>query len=260
MTWTSGDGVRGERRRVAVAIGIATLAAWAATWWFAWEMGTMDHAAMPPLHAQTWTNLDLLMAFLMWAAMMVAMMLPSALPMIDAVATIAGRRKARGDAYTPASVFVVGYLVVWVGFSAFATVVQWTLHKAALLTPMMENASPVMAGVLFLLAGAYQFAPFKYACLTKCRSPAAFVLTEWRDGAVGAVIMGLRHGGFCVGCCWALMGLLFAVSVMDLRWVAALALLVAIEKIAPFGVAFARALGIVSATTGIWLLARAAFG
>lgn len=260
MTSTAGDGVRGERRRVAVAVGIATLAAWAATWWFAWQMETMDHAAMPPLDAQTWTSLDVLMAFLMWAAMMVAMMLPSALPMIDAVATIAARRKARGDAYTPASVFVVGYLVVWIGFSAFAAVVQWTLHKAALLTPMMESASPIMAGVLFLLAGAYQFAPFKHACLAKCRSPAAFVLTEWRDGIAGTVVMGLKHGGFCVGCCWALMALLFAVSVMDLRWVAALALLVAVEKIAPFGEAFARLLGVASLLTGFWFLARAALG
>lgn len=260
MTPTVGDGVRRERRRGAVAIGIATLAAWGATWWFAWQMETMDHAAMPPLHAQTWTALDAFIAFLMWAAMMAAMMLPSTLPMIDAVATIAARRKARGDAHTPTAVFVAGYLIAWAGFSAFATVAQWTLHKAGLLSPMMESASPVMAGVLFLLAGAYQFAPFKYACLAKCRSPAAFVLTEWRDGAAGAVIMGLRHGGFCVGCCWALMALLFAVSVMDLRWVAVLALVVAVEKVAPFGEAFARVLGVASVLAGGWLLARAALG
>ena len=260
MTSTAADGVRRERRRVAVAVGIATLAAWGATWWFAWRMETMDHATMPPLHAQAWSAADALATFLMWAAMMAAMMLPSALPMIDAVATIAARRKARGDAHTPTAIFVAGYLIAWTGFSALATAVQWTLHKAGLLTPMMESASPVMAGVLFLLAGAYQFAPFKYACLDKCRSPAAFVLTEWRDGIAGAVIMGLRHGGFCVGCCWALMALLFAVSVMDLRWVAALALLAAVEKVAPFGAAFARILGIASVLAGGWLLARAALG
>lgn len=252
--------VRRDRRLAASAVVIATLAAWGATGLFAWQMETMDHAAMPPLHGQSWSTADAAMTFLMWTAMMAAMMLPSALPMIDAVATIAARRKARGDAYAPTTVFVAGYLIVWTGFSALATSVQWALHKTALLTPMMESASPIMAGVLFLTAGAYQFAPFKQACLAKCRSPVAFVLTEWRDGTVGAVTMGLRHGGFCLGCCWALMGLLFAVSVMDLRWVAALALLVAVEKVAPFGAAFARVLGAAAMTAGIWLLARAAFG
>lgn len=249
-------GIWRERRRTAVAVGIATLAAWAATGLFAWRMETMDHAAMPPLHAQTWSPADALATFPMWTAMMAAMMLPSALPMIDAFATIAARRKARGDAHTPTAVFVAGYLIAWTGFSAAATAVQWSLHKAALLTPMMDNASPVMAGLLFLLAGVYQFAPFKHACLAKCRSPAAFVLTEWRDGPLGAAIMGLRHGGFCLGCCWALMALLFAVSVMDLRWVAALALLATIEKVSPFGHAFARIVGAASIVAGLWFLAR----
>ena len=125
------------------------------------------------------------------------------------------------------------FLIVWAGFSVMATALQWLLQKPGLLTTMMQSSSYYWSAALFGAAGLYQLSPLKETCLAYCRSPDAFVLTEWRDGALGAVVMGLRHGLFCMGCCAALMLLLFAVAVMDLRWVVALTVLVTSEKILP---------------------------
>ena len=123
--------------------------------------------------------------------------------------------------------------MVWSGFSLIATVLQYLLQKAELLTTMMQSASHVFSAALFFAAGLYQFSPLKERCLAYCRSPDGFILSEWRDGALGAAVMGFRHGLFCMGCCAALMVLLFAVAVMDLRWVAALTVLVTAEKLLP---------------------------
>lgn len=248
------------RRHIRSGMGIATLVAWAATGAFAWAMAAMDHAAMPAIDAQTWSAAEFALAFLMWASMMAAMMLPSAVPMVDAFATIAGRRRERSAPYTPTAIFVTGYLIVWTAFSGAATLLQWAFHKAAWLTPMMENASPAMAAAALLLAGGYQFTPLKRACLTHCRTPAAFILSDWQDGHAGAVIMGIRHGAFCVGCCWALMGLLFAVAVMSVGWMAALTAVVTIEKVAPWGDKFARFVGIAAIAGGTAILIRLAAG
>ena len=133
----------------------------------------------------------------------------------------------------PTSVFLLGYLAVWAGFSVVATALQCLLQKTGLLTTMMQSASYPFSAALFLAAGLYQFSPLKGRCLAYCRSPDGFILSEWRDGALGAAVMGLRHGLFCLGCCAALMVLLFAVAVMDLRWVAALTVLVTAEKLLP---------------------------
>jgi predicted metal-binding membrane protein len=148
----------------------------------------------------------------------------------------------------PTAVFLAGYLAVWAGFSALATLAQYLLQKAELVTTMIQSASYGFSAALFLAAGLYQFSPLKERCLNLCRSPDSFILSEWRDGAAGAVIMGLRHGLFCLGCCAALMLLLFAVAVMDLRWVAALTILVTVEKLLP-GAKFWRS------TIGVALLA-----
>jgi predicted metal-binding membrane protein len=133
----------------------------------------------------------------------------------------------------PTAAFLAGYLLVWSGFSALATLLQYLLQKAELLTTMMQSASYAFSAALFVAAGLYQFSPLKERCLAYCRSPDGFILSEWRDGALGAAVMGLRHGLFCMGCCAALMVLLFAVAVMDLRWVAALTVLVTAEKLLP---------------------------
>lgn len=236
--------LRQDRALVLAGLGLVAIAAWAYTAYLAWSMAIMEHAAVPAVGAWRWTAGDVIAVFLMWATMMTAMMVPAAMPVIAMVATINRRRRERNEPFTPTAVFVAGYLLVWTGFSAFATGVQGALHTAALLTPMMESAHPAFAGALVVLAGLYQWTPFKRACLARCRSPLGFLFTEWRDGTVGALVMGVRHGLFCVGCCWALMALLFAVSVMNLLWVAALALLAMAERLLPQGDGVRRLVGV----------------
>ena len=147
-------------------------------------------------------------------------------------------------AHVSTAVFLLGYLLAWAGFSLVATGLQWLLQTIGLLTTMMQSASPYWSAALFLAAGLYQFSPLKERCLTYCRSPEGFILSEWRDGNLGAVVMGLRHGLFCLGCCAGLMLLLFAVAVMDLRWVAALTALVTAEKLLPAPAVWRVAIGV----------------
>jgi len=149
----------------------------------------------------------------------------------------------------------VGYMTVWVGFSAAATLAQWALHDAALLSASMAVASPRVAGALLVAAGAYQLTPAKRACLEHCQSPLGFLMSHWRDGPVGTYQMGLRHGIYCLGCCWALMAVLFAVGVMNLVFVAALALFVLLEKTGPAGLLVARAGGVLLLAAGAFMLA-----
>jgi predicted metal-binding membrane protein len=142
-----------------------------------------------------------------------------------------------------AAVFA-GYLAVWIGFSLGATLVQWGLQSKAWLSPTLTSVRPLVAGLLLLLAGVYQFTPLKHACLTRCRTPLGFLLAEWRDGTAGGLAMGLRHGVYCVGCCGLLMALLFAVGVMNLLWVILIAAYVLLEKVSPGGWWFSRAIGV----------------
>jgi predicted metal-binding membrane protein len=140
--------------------------------------------------------------------------------------------------------FVVAYLVVWFGFSVAATGLQWLLQAAGWVNPMIVSTSATLTGVLLLVAGVYQFSPLKRICLAHCRTTMGFLMGEWRGGAGGAFVMGLRHGLFCLGCCWALMVLLFVGGVMNLAWIAALSIAVAIEKLLPHGQRLAAVLGV----------------
>jgi predicted metal-binding membrane protein len=193
--------------------------------------------------------------FAMWWVMMLGMMLPSAAPMILTFAALERRKRERRQPYVPTAMFVAGYLIVWGGFSLAAAAAQWALKQSALLSPMFALVSPTLGGVAFILAGIYQFTPIKYACLRQCRSPFAFVLNHWRDGWDGALRMGASHGLYCLGCCWVLMALLFAVGVMNLLWVAAIAAFVFAEKLLPGGVWVGRIGGGAMAAFGVWLLA-----
>jgi predicted metal-binding membrane protein len=198
-------------------------------------------SAVPPRMANLWLN------FMMWAVMMVAMMVPSASPMVLMYARIARSRKdvrAHG-----VWLFAVGYIVVWTIFSAAATAGQFALQRATLLTGGL-TATPLIGGIILAAAGIYQLTPLKDACLGHCRSPMGFFMTEWRDGAAGAFRMGLKHGAYCAGCCWMLMALLFVMGVMNLLWVAAISMLVLIEKATPFGRAIARASGVAMIAAG----------
>ena len=212
----------------------------------------MPGMAMPP--PASWLA-SVALLFVMWAVMMVAMMVPSATPMIFTFASVNQRRRAAARPFVPVGIFLLGYIVVWTAFSAVAAYAQWWLHRAALLSPAMAATSPLLSGGLLIAAGLFQWTPLKHACLQGCRSPLSFLMSEWREGAGGAFSMGLRHGAYCVGCCWALMALLFVAGVMNLLWVAVIALFVMAEKIMAKGELVGRIAGIVLIATGIALIA-----
>lgn len=191
-------------------------------------MDGMDHGAM----LGSWSAAYLGATFLMWSVMMALMMLPSAAPMVRLFAMSSRRAVQQGRVAVPTALFVLGYLLVWTLFSVGATALQALLRSLSLLSSEMSLLHPWMAAGVLLGAGLYQFTGLKTACLSHCRSPLEFLLTRWREGPRGAVEMGLRHGLYCLGCCWAMMLVLFAVGVMHLGWVIVLAMFVLLEKTA----------------------------
>jgi len=201
-----------------------------------------------------WGPDEYVLGFAMWALMMVGMMLPSAAPMILLHARVARRASDQGAPVAATAVFAAGYLVAWSTFSLAATGVQGLLVDAALMADSMAS-NAWLAGAVLVFAGLYQWTPQKRACLAHCRSPIAFLSRHWRPGRWGALVMGIRHGATCVGCCWALMGVLFAVGVMNLAWIAAIALFVLVEKTAPFGVWTGRVAGAALVAFGVATLA-----
>jgi predicted metal-binding membrane protein len=245
-----------RRDRAVAAIGLfaATALAWVSLFRLRSGMRPMGGGGMAMPGMQTWSPLEPVLLFLMWATMMVAMMLPSAAPTILLVASVLRRRREHASPAAPVAVFVAGYLLVWTGFSGAAALAQWGLHQAALLSPAMASTSPVLGGILLLVAGVYQWLPVKAACLGRCRSPLGFLGSEWREGSGGALLMGVRHGLSCLGCCWALMTLLFVAGVMNLLWVAAIAALVLVERLVPAGPWLGRVAGLVLAGWGVWML------
>jgi predicted metal-binding membrane protein len=198
-------------------------------------------------------GIELLVLFAMWAAMMVAMMAPSAAPLVLKFAH-ANRRKGASRVAGAAGSLLVGYLLAWVGFSVPAALLQWALHGAGLLSHMMESSNAVLDGLLLATAGAFQFTSLKHACLLRCRSPLSFLMSDWREGQWGALRMGLKHGAYCVGCCWLLMLLMFVAGVMNLLWAAAIAVLVLLEKVVPTGHLLARVAGAALIAVGIAFL------
>jgi predicted metal-binding membrane protein len=185
------------------------------------------------------------------------MMLPSAAPMILLFATINRRQRAAGHPHAATSIFALGYLAAWAVFSLVAMILQWWLERSGVLSPMLVGTNAIFGGVLLLAAGVYQLTPIKHACLRHCRSPLAFLSAHWRRDARGALRMGLVHGAVCVGCCWFLMGLLFFGGVMNLYWIAGLALFVLFEKTVPAGHWLGRATGVALLFWGAGLLAPA---
>jgi predicted metal-binding membrane protein len=204
-----------------------------------------------------WGATEFVLGFAMWAMMMVGMMVPSASPMLFAFLRISRSRLKSASSIGLVGVFLLGYLLVWGVFSIFATAIQWLLHTSAVLTSSMMSSNRVFSATLLLAAGAYQFAPLKERCLSKCRVPLGFLLTEWRDGTRGALIMGFRHGVFCVACCWLLMALMFVAGVMNLLWIALLTGIILTEKILPFGRQAGAAGGVLMIIGAVWILVRA---
>jgi predicted metal-binding membrane protein len=241
-----------RRDRVVVAAGLAaiTLLAWAYIVHMGRMMSPSASMAMPMPGDLGAPELGYLVP--MWIVMMVAMMVPSAAPTILLFSSVARRRRTQGVPTASVAVFTAGYLLIWALYATMAAVVQWELHRLALLSPGMVSVSPWLGGGLLVVAGVYQWLPVKGACLSNCHSPFGFFATEWREGISGALVMGFRHASHCVGCCWALMALLFVAGVMNLLWVAAIAAFVLIEKVLPAGRVIGRVTGVVLAGWGLW--------
>ena len=239
-----------RRDRLPAVVGLVgvTVLAWLYLAWVAHAVAGMAQMVMPMI--EPWSAADWLAMFLMWAVMMVGMMLPSAAPMILLYDRVRERQEARGASLAATGVFALGYLVAWTLFSLGATTAQWALEQAALLSPTMVSASPWLGGGLLIAAALYQWTPLKHACLVHCRSPITFLAHHWRPGSSRALRMGLHHGLYCVGCCWVLMALLFVGGVMNLLWIALLALFVLLEKVLPQGELFSRLSALLLAGAG----------
>jgi predicted metal-binding membrane protein len=249
-----GSMVEGALRRDRIVVVAALLGVVILAWGYVLAGAGMNMhktGGMPmELQPTMWTPAYAAFVLVMWAVMMAAMMLPSAAPMILLYGTIARRRERQGDMAVGAGTFGLGYIVVWAAFSLVAVALQFGLHHAALLSPMMSMTSKSVAGAVLIVAGVYQWTPLKQACLRRCRSPLEFLMTERREGHGGAFIMGLRHGAYCLGCCWMLMLLLFVGGIMNTAWIAGIAAFVLIEKIAPAGQWIGRAAGVVLVVWG----------
>jgi predicted metal-binding membrane protein len=203
-----------------------------------------------------WSAPEFVFAFVMWAVMMIGMMLPSAAPMVLLYARVGRQAALQGKPLAATGYFATGYLAVWIGFSFFATAGQWTLERAALLSPAMASTSTVLGGLVLIAAGLFQWTPAKNVCLSYCQSPFMFLQRYggFRRDAVGSLSIGFRHGLYCVGCCWALMALLFVGGIMNVLWIALLAILVLVEKVFARGQLISRIAGVALAAEGIWLI------
>ena len=251
--------VRSERGVMVVALAALTALAWIYLYWDASRMAAMAPSAgdgMPGM-AMPPPGLNLaaaVMVFVMWTIMMIGMMVPSVAPTILMYAGMVRRNREAGRALPAAWIFTAGYLAAWTIFSLAVTLLQLALAQFGLISPMMASTSHWLTGGLLIAAGLYQWLPLKDVCLEFCRSPLATLMGRWRPGAKGAFLMGLENGFYCVGCCWALMLLLFAGGVMNLALVALIAGFVLIEKVFPYGQLTARVAGVLLVTAGLWVL------
>ncbi len=203
-----------------------------------------------------WTATDFILLFLMWLVMMIAMMTPSVAPLILIFATVNRQRRQPDRPFVNSVYLMTGYFLVWAAFSLAATSLQWLLQQISLLNPEMKTTSKVLGSVILIVTGIFQFTPLKQTCLKYCRTPLDFVLHHWKEGKQGALRMGIENGYYCVGCCWMLMVLLFVAGIMNLLWVALIALFVLVEKISPQVKWIPYAAGIVLIIYGILLLIR----
>ena len=257
--------IRRERWIIITGLFLITLLSWA---YVLGGAGTgMSSRAMttfafpPPARmgmAMDWSLSYAFIMLMMWWVMMIAMMTPSAAPLILLYGTAyryEQKKDRLGAAAAPTFAFLAGYLVAWLGFSVVATSLQWLLEQLGLVhSMMMWSTNRQLSAALLIAAGLYQLSPWKYTCLSHCRSPAAFLAEHFRPGAAGAFRMGLLHGAYCLGCCWVLMALLFAGGIMNLVWIAGLAIFVLLEKVLPWGAAFSRISAAAFLALGLWLL------
>lgn len=248
-----------HRDRLVVVTGLLVLTAlaWAYLVWL--SQGMHMSAAGMVAGARAWSPAEFMLTFVMWAVMMVGMMTPSATPMILIYARVRRQTATEGKPLAATGLFAGGYLLAWTAFSLVATFAQWSLHRALLLTAMMASASAVLSGAVLIAAGVYQWTPAKRACLRHCRTPLSFILQHGglRRTPRGSLALGSRHGLYCIGCCWALMALLFVGGVMNLVWIAVISMFVLAEKVIPAGPWLPRTAGAMLAGAGIAMLGTA---
>jgi predicted metal-binding membrane protein len=250
-----------RRDRLVVALSLAGVVALA--WLYLWHQTASMNAghggmAMPMPAMSAMDPAALALTFVMWIVMMTGMMLPSAAPTVLLYGAMVRKHAEHGTVLAAAWVFVGGYLLVWAGFSLAAALLQAALDHAELLNSMMASGSKPLNSMLLIAAGVYQLTPLKDLCLSKCRNPVQFFITHWSPGTAGALRMGITQGAYCVGCCWMLMLLLFAVGVMNLAWVAFIAAFVFLEKLLPVGRFTSRFTGAALIVVGLTTLATAA--
>jgi predicted metal-binding membrane protein len=263
--------LRRDRIVVIVALATITAVAWGYVLWLAadMDMGGVEMsgfrmipagvALMAPALAP-WHWFEFVLVLVMWIVMMVGMMTPSAAPMILIYARVGRLSLAQGTPFAAAGWFVAGYLLTWSGFSLAATTVQWALERATLLDSRMAASSSSLGAIVLIAAGIYQWTSLKEHCLRQCRAPLAFIQQQggFRRDARGALLLGLKHGAYCLGCCWMLMALLFVGGVMNVLWIAAIAIFVLAEKAAPLGRLISHISGLGFVASGSWLLLRSA--
>lgn len=248
--------LRRDRTIVIVALATLTGLAWAYTLWLARHM-SMPAVAMSRVPDgsvvsmlapgfKSWTAIDFLYVFVMWAVMMVGMMTPAVSPTVLLYARVGREARAQGTPFAATGAFGGGYLLAWTFFSLIATLSQLLLERAAILTPMMATASRELGSLVLIAAGLFQWTPLKQACLAYCQSPLIFIERHggFQPSVSGSLVIGFRHGLYCVGCCWALMALLFVGGVMNVLWIALLTILVLFEKMIPGGRVLARVVGV----------------
>ena len=259
--------LRRDRAVVIAALAVLTVLAWGYTVWLAntMSMDGMSAAHTPGMGTmlapafKPWSVSDFLVMFVMWAVMMVGMMTPSAAPMILIYARVSRQAAVQGKPLAATGFFAGGYLLAWTVFSLVATIGQWLLERAALLTSTMATANTVLGALVLITAGLFQWTRVKDACLKHCQAPLSFIqhYGGFRRDPLGSLGVGFRHGAFCVGCCWALMALLFVGGVMNIVWIAGLTIFVLLEKVIPFDRVVSRVSGAVLTVWGAWLLIAA---
>ena len=262
--------LRRDRLIISLALAAVTLLAWAYILRMASQMsmGGMDMTGfrmavtaagmvmMPAL--QAWSRTEFTFTFMMWAVMMIGMMTPSAAPIIIMYARVGRQAASRGQPFASTGWFLSGYILVWTAFSLAATIAQWALDRAALLTSAMASASTILASAVLIAAGVYQWTPLKDQCLRHCQLPIEFIMRHggFRRQPLGSLRLGVRHGSYCVGCCWAMMALLFVGGVMNVLWIAFIAALVLLEKLirSRSRHLIPRVAGTVFVLAGMWVL------
>jgi predicted metal-binding membrane protein len=259
--------LRRDRIVIGLALTLLIALAWSYLLWLSADMnmGGMDMTGlrmipsgmglMMPAH-MPWRPMEFAFVFVMWTVMMVGMMTPSAAPMFLMYAHVGRQTEGQGRPFAATVWFGAGYFLVWIAFALLATLVQWAFERTALLDSVMASTSTVVGGLLFVAAGSYQWTRLKDVCLTQCQTPFAFLMRQggFRGDAPGSLMLGVRHGAYCVGCCWALMALLLVGGVMNVLWLVLLALLILLEKVAPFGRQIALLAGTILVVAGAWLL------